>query len=84
MYVRATNPEIGIAIQDYEERSTKWRGQEALQKEVESFKEDIRSRYAQLIRDLLAAGALSPEEEAAVAKPNLKFVIDDLRAVNAP
>jgi hypothetical protein len=77
MYVQAAAPKARVSLQDHEDRATPWRGPAALNAEVESFRQDILSRYSALLKDLLAAGLLTAEEAEALDKPNLTVTVDN-------
>ncbi|HEX4997304.1 MAG TPA: carboxypeptidase-like regulatory domain-containing protein [Terriglobia bacterium] len=76
-YIRAFAPEARVALKDHEDLVVEWHGQAALDAGVERFRQDILSRYHNMIQDLLVGGAISSGDAEALANPHLSLVVDN-------
>jgi hypothetical protein len=69
-----------LPLRATEYRSHKWRGQSALDSEINDFKKDILRRYSELIQMLVSEKLLTPEEASAKHKVKIKVQVRDLRS----
>jgi hypothetical protein len=78
------NFEQSMPLNAQEVRSAIWRGQVALDVEIQAFKRDILHRHSILVRMLMDAHLLTAEEASAVPLPKIEVQIHDLRTKRKP
>jgi hypothetical protein len=82
-YLAALAPGITIPINAEDQHAVVWHGSDALNAEIEGFRQDIRSRYESLLRSMIAEGLLTANEASTLKNPNIDVHVQDLHTVNS-
>jgi hypothetical protein len=67
----------GMPLRASETRAVQWRNKESLESEIQSLREDILRRHAQLVQMLLDSHLLAPGEASAALPPRIDLLVHD-------